>query len=520
MDGQDVVNLTLSDDDTRARYARELVAGATVKQLQQAMASGRLASRDIVQAYIERIALYDKQGPALNSVLELNPEALFIAEALDAELHRQGPKFFKLEKDGALYRDAVQLRRGPRGPLHGIPVLVKDNVDTADMMHTSAGSLALANSYAREDSFVARKLREAGAIILGKVNMTEWANFMAENMPGGYSSRGGQVLNPYGPGVYSPGGSSSGSAVAVAAGFAPVSVGTETSGSILNPADANSVVGIKPTVGLISRSGIIPISHIQDTPGPFGATVEDAAILLGVLTGVDEDDPATWTSEGRAYSDYTQFLDKDGLKNARIGFAKACLEQVDDESRPIIAAVEEVLRDAGAQVVYVPPLPSRHWRCIAMIYEFKPAINKYLSQLSPNVPVHSLEELIEFNNSCPEKMLKYGQAILLKSEATGGTLTEPEYIEARTKGERTARQSIDSLLKQHKLDALLFPQIMACAVSAEAGYPSVSVPVGYTKEGKPLGVTFTASAYSEPVLVRLAYALEQLTKARKSPKLD
>ncbi len=262
MDGQDVVNVTLSDDDTRARYARELVAGATVKQLQQAMASGRLDSRDIVQAYIERIALYDKQGPALNSVLELNPEALFIAEALDAELHRQGPKFFKLEKDGALYRDAVQLRRGPRGPLHGIPVLVKDNVDTADMMHTSAGSLALANSYAREDSFVARKLREAGAIILGKVNMTEWANFMAENMPGGYSSRGGQVLNPYGPGVYSPGGSSSGSAVAVAAGFAPVSVGTETSGSILNPADANSVVGIKPTVGLISRA-IVNINLIH-----------------------------------------------------------------------------------------------------------------------------------------------------------------------------------------------------------------------------------------------------------------
>ena len=515
-----ILNETSGDNDARARYAREFVAGATVKQLQQAMASGELTSREIVQAYIERIGIYDKQGPALNSVLELNPEALFIAEALDAELGRKSPGFFRLEMDDPLYRDAVQVGRGPRGPLHGIPVLVKDNVDTADMMHTSAGSVALANSYARKDSFVARKLREAGAIILGKANMTEWANFMAENMPGGYSSRGGQVLNPYGPGVYSPGGSSSGSAAAVAAGFAPVSIGTETSGSILSPAHANSVVGIKPTVGLVSRSGIIPISHVQDTPGPFGTTVEDAAILIGALTGIDEEDPATWASEGRSYSDYTQFLDKDGLKNARIGFAKASLERVDEESRPIIAAVEEVLRDAGAEVIEVPPLTPGHWRVRCLVYEFKPAINKYLSQLSPNVPVHSLKELIEFNNSQPDRMLKYGQAVLLRSEAASGTLTEPEYIETRAKVDRTSRKSIDSLLKEHNLDALLFPQIMNSAVSAQAGYPSICVPIGYTKEGKPVGVTFTASAYSEPVLIRLAYAFEQITKARKPPELE
>jgi amidase len=270
----------------------------------------------------------------------------------------------------------------------------------------------------------------------------------------------------------------------------------------------------------VSRSGIIPISHVQDTPGPFGTTVEDAAILLGALTGIDEEDPATWASEGRSYSDYTQFLDKDGLKNARIGFAKASLERVDEESRPIIAAVEEVLRDAGAEVIEVPPLTPGHWRVRCLVYEFKPAINKYLSQLSPNVPVHSLKELIEFNNSQPDRMLKYGQAVLLRSEAASGTLTEPEYIETRAKVDRTSRKSIDSLLKEHNLDALLFPQIMNSAVSAQAGYPSICVPIGYTKEGKPVGVTFTASAYSEPVLIRLAYAFEQITKARKPPELE
>ncbi|MGI6621506.1 MAG: amidase family protein [Bacillota bacterium] len=506
MTGPGIGNEAISDKDARARYAREFVAAATVKELQQAMASGRLTSRDIVQAYIERIGLYDKRGPALNAVLELNPEALFIAEALDVE----------------------RAHKGPRGPLHGIPVLVKDSVDTADMMHTSAGSLALANSYARKDAFIARRLREAGAIILGKANMTEWANMMTDNMPPGYSSRGGQVRNPYGPGVYHPGGSSSGSAAAVAAGFVPVSVGTETSGSILSPARSNSVVGIKPTVGLWSRSGVIPISHIQDTPGPFGTTVEDAAILLGALTGIDQEDPATWASEGRAFGDYTQYLDKDGLKNARIGFVNAFseetgeIDELSEESRSIIMGVKEVLKDAGACAVdALPPTPApKHWRSTALVYEFKPAINKYLSNLSPNVPVHSLKELIEFNNNRPEKMLRYGQTTLIRSEATSGALTEPEYIEARAEVERMSRESIDSLLRDHKLDALLFPDILNCAVSAQAGYPSVAVPVGYTQEGKPVAVTFAGSAYSEPVLLRLAYAFEQLTKARKPPRLE
>ncbi len=485
-------------DCSRDDCARKYVEEATIRKLQEGMSSGRLTSRDIVRAYMDRIALYDRQGPGLNSVLELNPEALLIAEALDAE----------------------RARKGPRGPLHGIPVLVKDNVDTADMMHTSAGSLALADSYAPRDSFVARKLREAGAIILGKANMTEWANFMTDKMPNGYSSRGGQVLNPYGPGVHDVGGSSSGSGAAVAANLAAVSIGTETSGSILNPACNNSLVGIKPTVGLLSRSGVVPISHVQDTPGPMARTVEDAAVLLGVLTGVDEEDVATWASEGRFYSDYTRFLDRDGLKGARIGFARSFLERLDEERVALISAAEEAFKDAGAEIVEVIVTRPRRWQSSSLIHEFKPAINRYLSRLPANVAVHSLKELVEFNDSRPDVMLKYGQTVLVKSEATSGTLTEPDYIAGRAEEDRTSRESIDSVLNEHRLDAILFPLIMNAAISARAGYPSITVPVGYTQQGRPVGVTLAAGAYSEPVLIRLAYAFEQVTQARKSPKLE
>ncbi len=294
-----------------------LVEEVGIVELQQMMTSGRLTSRDLVKAYMARIALYDRGGPVLNSVLELNPEALFIADALDLE----------------------RIRKGARGPLHGVPILVKDNIDTGDMMHTSAGSLALANSYAREDSFVAKKLREAGAVILGKANMTEWANMMTDDMPAGYSSRGGQVKNPYGSHIYEAGGSSSGSAVSVAASLVAASIGTETSGSILNPAFRDSIVGIKPTVGLVSRTGVIPISHIQDTPGPLGRTVEDAVIVLGAIVGVDEHDAATHSSEGRTYTDYTRFLDKEGLKGARIGIARAFVERAEEEHRSVFANI-------------------------------------------------------------------------------------------------------------------------------------------------------------------------------------
>ena len=471
---------------------------ATISELQEMMASAKLTSRDLVKAYINRIALYDGGGPALNSVLELNPDALFIAEALDLE----------------------RRRKGSRGPLHGIPILVKDNIDTGDMMHTSAGSLALANSYASEDSFVVKKLREAGAIILGKANMTEWANFMTDNMPNGYSSRGGQVRNPYGPGVHDVGGSSSGSGAAVAANLVSAAIGTETSGSILNPACNNSVVGIKPTVGLVSRTGVIPISHVQDTPGPLTRTVEDAAIVLGVIAGIDDQDIATYSSDGRAFGDYTQFLDKDGLKGARIGIARSFVERLGDEHRSIFATAEQALRDAGAYVADVDMTPPQSWQSRSLIHEFKPAINKYLSRLSSQVPVHSLKELTEFNESDPDRMLKYGQTVLIQSEQTSGTLTEPEYILGRAREEEECREKgIDRALKQNNVEALLFPNLMNAGISARAGYPSVSLPAGYTEAGRPVGVTFAGGAYSEPVLIRFAYAFEQATKARRAPKL-
>ena len=471
---------------------------ATVRVLQDMMSSGRTTSRELVRAYVERIGLYDKQGPSLNSVLELNPEALFIAEALDLE----------------------RARKGPRGPLHGIPVLVKDNIDTADMMHTSAGSLALANSYAPSDSFVARKLREAGAVILGKGNMTEWANFMTDHMPNGYSSRGGQVLNPYGPGKHDVGGSSSGPGAAVAASLTTVAVGTETSGSILNPACNNSIVGIKPTVGLVSRSGIVPISHIQDTAGPMARTVEDAAILLGVLAGVDGDDPATWASDGRAHSDYTRFLDRDGLRGIRIGIARSFYERLDKERLALLGAAEEALRDAGAETVDVSIQMPQGWQSQSLVHEFKPAINKYLSRLSPRVSVHSLRELVEFNDKEPYKMLRYGQSILVASEATGGTLTEPSYISGRAREERFSRQEgIDRALADHRVEALFFPYIMNASISARAGYPSIAVPIGYTGEGRPMGVTFAGTAYSESKLICFGYAFEQATRMRMPPEL-
>jgi len=483
----------------KANAICSLLEEATIAELQEMMTSGELTSRDLVKAYILRIGLYDKNGPKINSVLELNPEALFIAEALDVE--RQ--------------------KKGPRGPLHGIPVLVKDNIDTDDMMHTSAGSLALENSYAPDDAFIIKKLRKAGAVILGKANMTEWANFMTENMPNGFSSRGGQVRNPYGPGIFDVGGSSSGSGAAVAANFCSVAIGTETSGSILNPACNNSVVGIKPTVGLASRTGVIPISHVQDTPGPLARTVEDAAILLGAIAGVDENDVATWSNCSRIYDDYTQFLDKDGLKGARIGIPTSFLEKLDEEQRRIFTDVQEAVKEAGAIIVEVEMPPPQPWQSRSLVYEFKASINRYLSRLSPNVPIHSLKELIEFNKGKPARMLKYGQTVLIESEQTSGTLTEPEYIQGRLKEEEESRQKgIDRALKQSGADALLFPGLMNAAISARAGYPSISVPAGYTGSGRPVGVTFAGGAYSEPVLIRFAYAFEQITKVRKPPNLD
>jgi amidase len=474
---------------------------ATITEMQEAMASGKLTSRDLVLMYLNRMAKYDKQGVAINSILEINPDALQIAEALDVE----------------------RAKKGPRGPLHGIPVLVKDNIDTYDKMHTSAGSLALANSYAAEDSFVAAQLRKAGAVILGKTNMTEWANFMTENMPSGYSSRGGQVLNPYGPGKFDVGGSSSGSGASIASNFAAAAIGTETSGSILSPASSNSIVGIKPTVGLVSRTGIIPIAHSQDTAGPMARTVADAAILLGAITGLDERDAATLTSDGGFYTDYTAFLDPEGLKGARIGIVRGVyFDRLDEDQKALMNTAIDKLKSEGAIIVDPVTIPSsaEKWDINVLIYEFKSDLNTYLSKLSPNVPVHSLKEVIEFNHNHGDSALKHGQTILIKSEETSGTLTEPAYIHSRIRDLHLSQtQGIDRVMEEYNLDALLFPANWGAGIPAKAGYPSVTVPGGYTSEGQPLGVTFTGKAYSEPTLIKLAYAYEQATKLRVAPKL-
>lgn len=475
------------------------LAEAAIASIQEAMEKGELTSRQIVAMYIERIEMFDKQGPAINSVLEINPDALSIADALDEE----------------------RKVKGPRGPLHGIPVLLKDNIDTHDRMHTSAGSLALANSIASEDSFVAQQLRKAGAVLLGKANMTEWANFITEGMPSGYSSRGGQVLNPYGRGEFFPGGSSSGSGASVACNFTTVAIGTETSGSILSPASANSIVGIKPTVGLISRSGIIPIAHSQDTAGPMTRTVEDAAILLGALTGIDPKDPASVASEGRFFTDYRQFLDRDGLRGARIGVPRPYYyEKLNEDQLAVMNRAIEEMKELGA--VIVDPIDISVAKelesYLVLVYEFKPDLNAYLANLDESVPVHSMRDVIEFNEKDPERMLRYGQTLMIASEKTGGTLTESEYIERREKDLRLSRtEGIDKVMEEHQLDAILFPNNFGAGIAAKAGYPSITVPTGYTRNGQPVGVTFTAKAFQEPVLIKLAYAYEQATHHRVPP---
>lgn len=467
---------------------------ATITDINSALKNGEITSKELVMMYLERIARIDKGKDGLNSILEINPDALFIAEAMDIE----------------------RASNGQRSPLHGIPVLIKDNINTCDKMHTSAGSLALSSLYAPYDAFIVQRLREAGAIILGKTNMTEFANYMTEGMPNGYSSRGGQVKNPY---VSSgdTGGSSSGSGVAVSANLCTASIGTETSGSILSPSNQNSVVGIKPTVGLISRAGIIPISNSQDTAGPIVRTVADAAILLGILTGMDSNDPATWTSAGNVFRDYTAYLDADGLRGARIGIPrKGYFDGVTPEMLKVIDKLEEL----GAEVIDNADIPTCHEfeNFDVLRYEFKASLNSYLATLGDDVSLHSLKKIIDYNNVHASETLKYGQTLLLSSEATSGTLTEPEYINQRIKDIRLSRdEGIDWVMDEYGLDALLFFKTNGCDIAARAGYPSIIVPAGYKEDGMPFGITFTSDAYSEPTIIKLAYAFEQATKVRKAP---
>jgi amidase len=487
----------------------------TVADLQAAMKGGKYTARSVTEKYLERIGDIDKLGPAINSVIELNPDALAIADALDKE----------------------RRERGPRGPLHGVPVLIKDNIDTADRMMTTAGSLALSGSIAPRDSFVAHRLREAGAVILGKTNLSEWANFRSTHSTSGWSGRGGQTRNPYAL-DRNPCGSSSGSGAAAAANLCALAVGTETDGSVTCPSSINGLVGIKPTLGLVSRSGIIPIAHSQDTAGPMARTVTDAALLLGALAGIDKDDAITNESRGKAQPDYTKFLDPNGLRGVRIGVARKFFGFNDHVDKLMAAALDTIER-LGAEIIDPADIPTigkfGDSELEVMLFEFKADLNAYLARLGPKAPVHTLKDIIDFNQKNADKEMPFfGQDTLIKAEAKG-PLTTLAYIKALKKNhELTRTHGIDAVMAKYKLDAWLAPTAPPAwpidlpngdspsgggftGPAAIAGYPHITVPAGQVF-GLPVGVSFVGRAFSEPVLIRLAYAYEQATKFRKPPR--
>ncbi|SFD76831.1 amidase [Paenibacillus catalpae] len=485
---------------------KERLLEADIAYLQAAMEARQLTSEECVCWYLERI---DRINPIVKAVLEVNPDAIAIAKALDEE----------------------RRERGARGPLHGIPILLKDNIDTGDNMHTSAGSVALAEHFAPSDSAVAEQLRAGGAIFLGKANMTEWANFMSNTMLAGYSSRGGLTLNPYGPGELFVGGSSSGSGAAVAANLCAAAIGTETSGSIISPSSQNNIVGIKPTIGLVSRSGIIPISQAQDSAGPMTRTVRDAAILLGAMTAVDRAD-AAMDGEGRAaYTDYTAFLEINGLKGARIGIPRHYYQALDEARADIIKRAISLCAERGAIIVDPVSLPCENakWDWDVMRFEFKKGLNDYLAKAGTGASVRTLDELIAYNEANRDVALQYGQGTLIWSNETSGALTEQEYLESLRSNREIARnQGIDYAVREYKLDALLFlGNEEGMDISARAGYPAITVPGGYAETGiiaeggyttkGPQGITFVGTAYSEPTLFRIAYAFEQASKCRYAP---
>ena len=486
----------------------------SIGDIQAKMAAGELTARSLTAFYLERIAQIDRSGPQLNSVVEVNPDALEIAVGLDEE----------------------RAARRPRGPLHGVPILLKDNIATGDRMQTTAGSLALAGVRAPADAFITRQLRTAGAVILGKTNLSEWANFRSFRATSGWSSRGGQTRNPYAL-DRNPGGSSSGSAVAVTANLCAAAVGTETDGSIIRPAQLNGIAGLKPTVGLTSRRGIIPVAHSQDTAGPMGRTVRDVAILLGGMTGVDAQDASTAESEAYAGLDYEQFLDADGLRGARIGVARN-LFGFHDQMEQIVEGALVTMQGLGATIVdpadveHVAELEAPEYE--VMLYEFKSDLDAYLAQLGPQAPVHSLADLITFNREHAAQVMPYFAQEHFENAAEKGPLAEDAYREALATCRRLAREEgIDATLGEHNLDAIVAPaggpawltdwlkgdhvKSSCPRPAAVAGYPHVTVPAGFLF-GLPVAISFFAGAYQEPVLLRLAYAFEQATKARRPPR--
>src|SRR5215831_5079625 len=535
------LSLAMATANTRTEEA-VCVANATIDELRQALASGHTTAEVLVRAYLSRIEAYDQPGLRLNAVRELNPDATAIAASSDAR------------------------EPAARRPLEGVPILVKDNIATGDAQHTTAGSLALEGARAKDDATVVKLLRQSGAVILGRANLTEFANIIAIDMPSGYSSLGGQVKNPYAPElddrgvpIVSPGGSSSGSAAAVAAGLAAAAIGTETSGSLLSPASQNGVVTVKPTVGLISRAGIVPIAHSHDTAGPLTRTVRDAAILLNVLAARDPQDAATQPLQRP--NDYTAGLDKDGLKGARIGVPSDPNDPLNDfyfgklpaRSKTVMAKAIEVLQECGATIVRAN-IPTAGWiggpgttmgvlnrnplsrnkgnaanPPIVFLYELKHDLNAYLRDWATGTKIKTMADVIAFNQANAEKALRFGQDLFLAAQETRGDLSELEYRSARAMDLKAAKErGLDAYMSQHKLDAVVFSGNSGASIAAKPGYPSVLVPAGFiggpmeATGGKetpdfPLGLTFAGRAWSEAKLLRFAYAYEQASNARRPP---
>ena len=483
-----------------------------IVQLQTAYANGELSIKDVVQTYIDRIESIDKNGPSLNSIIVVNPDAIKIAEEMDIEL--------KAGKS--------------RGPLHGIPIVLKDNIDTHDKMATTAGSLSLANSFPLKDSFVAQKLREAGAIILAKANLSEWANFRGELSSSGWSGLGGQTNNPYDL-SRNPCGSSSGSAVAVSANLTMLAIGTETNGSIVCPSNNNGIVGIKPTVGLLSRSGIIPISFTQDTPGPMARTVEDAVICLGTMVGVDSSDTKTLLSDGNYHTDYTQFLNPNGLKGKRIGLYKKPFG-VNFKVDELMMKSVDYLKSQGVEIIEIDELTANEVgenSYQIMLFEYKDGLNKYFESLGPDAPIKSLEELIAYNLSDSTEMKFYNQLYLEMAQEMG-SLSSAEYKLALEKALKGSRENgIDKVMDEFDLDAIIAPtgspawktdningdsyQLGSSSPAAISGYPNITVPMGFI-DHLPVGISFFGRAWSEAVLIEIAYSYEKGTMHRHSPE--
>lgn len=484
----------------------------TISQLQKGYADKKYSVNDVVKVYLDRISEIDKNGPRLNSIIQINPDAMAIAEEMDKQIAAG-------KTSGALF---------------GVPVIIKDNIDTHDKMPTTAGATALRNSFPARDSFVAKKLREAGAIIIGKSNLSEWANFRAKMSSSGWSGVGGQTKNPY---VLdrNPCGSSSGSGVAVSANLCMAAIGTETNGSIVCPSNNNGIVGIKPTVGLLSRSGIVPISFTQDTPGPMCRSVEDAAILLGALTGIDSLDSKTLLSRDKSFTDYTKYLKKDGLNHKRIGLDKKSLGFSDKVDTLMMKAVA-FLKANGAEVVYIeyPKVANYDDASFSvLLYEFKDGLNKYFESHGGSSPVKNIKELIEFNKSDSIELRYFDQNLLEQAEKKGD-LNSEEYKKAiATMTKATRDDGIDKVMSTYKLDAIMAPTGSpawktdlvlgdhfvggSSSLAAISGYPAITVPMGFINE-LPVGVTFFGKAWSEPLLLEIAYGYEQGTKHRKAPK--